>query len=183
MGWTAEQPLIRMRDVRKKFGALTIIDGISIDVMKGEVICIIGPSGAGKSTLLRCINALVPIDSGSITVEGQEVHDPDLDKLALRRKVGMVFQQYNLFPHRTALANVMMAPIHVLKQDRAQVEARARALIKKVRLEGKEGAYPGELSGGQQQRVAIARSLAMNPAAMLFDEVTASLDPETVKEG
>jgi polar amino acid transport system ATP-binding protein len=182
MSWTPDQPLIRLSDVRKSFGRVTVLDGISFDVAKGEVVCIIGPSGSGKSTLLRCINALVPIDSGSILVEGQEVHDPKLDKLALRRKVGMVFQQYNLFPHRTALQNVMMAPIHVLKQDRAEVEARARRLIRKVRLEGKENAYPGELSGGQQQRVAIARSLAMNPDVMLFDEVTAALDPETVKE-
>jgi polar amino acid transport system ATP-binding protein len=177
-----DAPLIRMRDVVKKFGATTILDGISLDVMKGQVICIIGPSGAGKSTLLRCINALVPIDAGSILVEGQEVNDPKLDKLALRRKVGMVFQQYNLFPHRTALANIMMAPIHVLKRDRDEVEAEARTLMRKVRLGGKEDAYPGELSGGQQQRVAIARSLAMQPDVMLFDEVTAALDPETVKE-
>ena len=177
-----EPPLIRMRDVRKTFGAATVIDRISIDVRKGEVVCIIGPSGAGKSTLLRCINALVPIDSGSIVVAGQEVNDPKLDKIALRRKVGIVFQQYNLFPHRTALANIMMAPVHVLKRDRRDVEAEARALMRKVRLDGKEDAYPGELSGGQQQRVAIARSLAMQPAAMLFDEVTAALDPETVKE-
>jgi polar amino acid transport system ATP-binding protein len=178
----AELPLIRMRDVRKKFGVTTVIDGISIDVMKGEVICIIGPSGAGKSTLLRCINALVSIDSGSILVAGQEVNDANLDKLALRRKVGMVFQQYNLFPHRTALANIMMAPLHVLKRSRAEVEKEARALMRKVRLDGKEDSYPAELSGGQQQRVAIARSLAMRPAVMLFDEVTAALDPETVKE-
>jgi polar amino acid transport system ATP-binding protein len=150
--------------------------------MKGEVVCVIGPSGSGKSTLLRCINALVPIERGSITVEGQEVHDPKLSKLELRKKVGMVFQQYNLFPHRTALQNIMMAPIHVLKQDRREVEARAYRLLAKVRLEGKEHAYPGELSGGQQQRVAIARSLAMDPDVMLFDEVTAALDPETVKE-
>jgi len=182
MVWTPDQPLIRMRDVHKTFGALTILNGISLDVMKGEVICIIGTSGAGKSTLLRCINALVPIDRGSILVAGQEVHDAKLDKLALRRKVGMVFQQYNLFPHRTALENIMMAPIHVLKRDRAEVDARARALMRKVRLDGKENSYPGELSGGQQQRVAIARSLAMQPDAMLFDEVTAALDPETVKE-
>ena len=182
MVWTPDQPLIRMRDIHKKFGSLTILNGISLDVMKGEVICIIGPSGAGKSTLLRCINALVPIDRGSILVAGQEVHDAKLDKLALRRKVGMVFQQYNLFPHRTALENIMMAPIHVLKRDRAEVDARARALMRKVRLDGKEDFYPGELSGGQQQRVAIARSLAMQPDAMLFDEVTAALDPETVKE-
>jgi polar amino acid transport system ATP-binding protein len=176
------EPLVRMRDVVKRFGATTILDGISLDVMKGQVICVIGPSGAGKSTLLRCINALVPIDAGSILVEGQEVNDSKLDKLALRRKVGMVFQQYNLFPHRTALANIMMAPIHVLGRNRAEVEAEARALMRKVRLDGKEEAYPGELSGGQQQRVAIARSLAMQPDVMLFDEVTAALDPETVKE-
>jgi polar amino acid transport system ATP-binding protein len=182
MVWTPDQPLIRMRNVHKMFGALTVLNGISLDVMKGEVVCIIGPSGAGKSTLLRCINALVPIDRGSILVAGQEVHDAKLDKLALRRKVGMVFQQYNLFPHRTALENIMMAPIHVLKRDRAEVDARARALMRKVRLDGKEEFYPGELSGGQQQRVAIARSLAMAPDAMLFDEVTAALDPETVKE-
>lgn len=174
--------LVRIRDVHKAFGSLAVLSGISLDVRKGEVICIIGPSGSGKSTLLRCVNALVPIDSGSILVDSREVHDPKLDKLALRRQVGMVFQQYNLFPHKTALQNVMMAPIHVLKQDVREVEARARNLIKKVRLEGKESAYPGELSGGQQQRVAIARSLAMNPDVMLFDEVTAALDPETVKE-
>ncbi|MBX6366547.1 MAG: amino acid ABC transporter ATP-binding protein [Rhodospirillales bacterium] len=174
--------MVSVRDVHKRFGAVEVLKGVSFDVMKGEVICIIGPSGSGKSTLLRCINALVPIEQGSILVEGQEVHDPALDKLALRRKVGMVFQQYNLFPHKTALQNVMMAPLHVLKQDKAEVEARARRLIKKVRLEGKEDAYPGELSGGQQQRVAIARSLAMSPDVMLFDEVTAALDPETVKE-
>jgi polar amino acid transport system ATP-binding protein len=182
MAWTPDEPLVRIRDVHKTIGAVTILRGISLDVMKGEVICIIGPSGAGKSTLLRCINALVPIDRGSIQVEGLEVHDPKLDKLALRRKVGMVFQQYNLFPHRTALANIMMAPLHVLKRERGEVEAQARALLRKVRLDGKEDSYPGELSGGQQQRVAIARSLAMQPDVMLFDEVTAALDPETVKD-
>ena len=180
--WTPDQPIIRIENVRKSFGAVEVLKGISLSVMKGEVICVIGPSGSGKSTLIRCINALVPIESGSILVEGQEVNDPALDKLALRKKVGMVFQQYNLFPHRTALQNVMMAPVHVLGQDKREVEERARALMKKVRLEGKEDAYPGELSGGQQQRVAIARSLAMRPDVMLFDEVTAALDPETVKE-
>ena len=115
MVWTPDQPLVRLADVHKTFGTLTVLNGVSMDVMKGEVICIIGPSGSGKSTLLRCVNALVPIDRGSILVEGQEVNDPKLDKLALRRKVGMVFQQYNLFPHKTALENVMMAPIHVLE--------------------------------------------------------------------
>src|SRR5690606_16385129 len=166
----------------KSFGAVEVLKGVSLDVAKGETICVIGPSGSGKSTLLRCINALVPINSGSIKVEGQEVNEPDLDKLALRRKVGMVFQQYNLFPHKTALQNVMMAPVTVLKQDRREVEERSYRLLKTVRLSGKEQAYPGELAGGQQQRVAIARSLATNPDIMLFDEVTAALGAETVKE-
>lgn len=181
MSWTPDQPIISIQNVRKSFGALEVLKGVSLDVMKGELICLIGPSGSGKSTLIRCINALDDIQGGSITVEGQEVHDDNLDKLELRKKVGIVFQQYNLFPHRTALQNIMMAPIKVLKQEQAEVEERARMLLKKVRLEGKENSYPGELSGGQQQRVAIARSLAMNPAVMLFDEVTAALDPETVK--
>jgi polar amino acid transport system ATP-binding protein len=180
--WTPDQPMVSIKDVHKSFGNLEVLKGISLDVMKGEVICIIGPSGSGKSTLIRCVNALNDIQEGSIKVEGQEVNDPDLNKLELRKKVGMVFQQYNLFPHKTALQNVMMAPIHVLKQDQEEVQQRAFRLIKKVRLEGKEASYPGELSGGQQQRVAIARSLAMNPDVMLFDEVTAALDPETVKE-
>ena len=180
--WTPEQPIVAITDVHKSFGKVDVLKGVSMDVRKGEVVCIIGPSGSGKSTLLRCVNALVPIDRGSIRVEGQEVHDPAVDKLELRKKVGMVFQQYNLFPHKTALENIMMAPVMVLKRPKDDVEAQARALMRKVRLEGKESAYPGELSGGQQQRVAIARSLAMQPDVMLFDEVTAALDPETVKE-
>jgi len=180
--WTSDQPIVSINNVRKSFGALEVLKGVSMNIMKGEVICIIGPSGSGKSTLIRCINALNSIQGGSITVEGQEVHDEDLDKLELRKKVGMVFQQYNLFPHKTAIENVMMAPLKVLKQNRSDVEKLARELLKKVRLEGKENSYPGELSGGQQQRVAIARSLAMSPDVMLFDEVTAALDPETVKE-
>ena len=180
--WTPDDPIVSIREVHKSFGELEVLKGVSLDVMKGEVICIIGPSGSGKSTLIRCVNALNDIQKGSILVEGQEVHDPGLDKLELRKKVGMVFQQYNLFPHKTALENIMMAPLKVLKEPKSQVEARARELLKKVRLEGKEDSYPGELSGGQQQRVAIARSLAMQPDVMLFDEVTAALDPETVKE-
>ncbi len=180
--WDSTQPIVSLKDVHKSFGDLEVLKGITFDVMKGEVICIIGPSGSGKSTLIRCINALNDIQSGSIKFQGQEVHDPELDKLELRKKVGMVFQQYNLFPHKTALENVMMAPIKVLNQNPEEVEKTARALIRKVRLVGKEDSYPGELSGGQQQRVAIARSLAMNPHIMLFDEITAALDPETVKE-
>ena len=181
-GWTSDQPMVSIKDVHKSFGELEVLKGVSMDIMKGECICIIGPSGSGKSTLIRCVNALNDIQQGSILVEGLEVNDPGLNKLELRKKVGMVFQQYNLFPHKTALENIMMAPMHVLKKEQNEVEEHARELVKKVRLEGKENSYPGELSGGQQQRVAIARSLAMTPDVMLFDEVTAALDPETVKE-
>ncbi len=181
-GWTPDQPMVSIKEVHKSFGDLEVLKGVSMDIMKGECICIIGPSGSGKSTLIRCVNALNDIQKGSMKVEGQEVNDPGLNKLELRKKVGMVFQQYNLFPHKTAIENIMMAPIHVLKEDKEVVEERAFSLVKKVRLEGKEQSYPGELSGGQQQRVAIARSLAMTPDVMLFDEVTAALDPETVKE-
>ncbi|HHZ78336.1 MAG TPA: amino acid ABC transporter ATP-binding protein [Candidatus Lambdaproteobacteria bacterium] len=180
--WTPEQPIVSLKNVHKSFGDLEVLKGISFDVMKGEVICIIGPSGSGKSTLIRCINALNDINSGSIKVHGLEVNNPDLNKLELRKNVGMVFQQYNLFPHKTAVENIMMAPMLVLKESKEEVHAKAQALIRKVRLEDKQNSFPGELSGGQQQRVAIARSLAMNPDVMLFDEVTAALDPETVKE-
>jgi polar amino acid transport system ATP-binding protein len=176
------EPIITIKGVEKRFGETVVLREIDMVVHRGETVCIIGPSGSGKSTLLRCINALAPINKGSILVDGVEVNDPKLDKLAVRRKVGIVFQQYNLFPHKTALQNVMMAPVTVLKQDAREVETRARALLKRVRLEDKAASYPGELSGGQQQRVAIARSLAMNPLVILFDEVTAALDPETKKE-
>jgi len=180
--WTPEQPIVSLNNVYKSFGELEVLKGVSFDVMKGEVICIIGPSGSGKSTLIRCINALNDINSGSIKVRGLEVNDSNLNKLELRKNVGMVFQQYNLFPHKTALENIMMAPELVLKEAKEDVLVKAQALICKVRLEDKQNNYPAELSGGQQQRVAIARSLAMNPDVMLFDEVTAALDPETVKE-
>jgi polar amino acid transport system ATP-binding protein len=175
---------IELDDVRKSFGGTQVLKGVSLSVREGEAICIIGPSGSGKSTILRCINGLLPIDSGIIRVGGFRVNEIPNERamLPLRRQVAMVFQQYNLFPHRTVLQNVMMAPVQVLKQNPAEVEHRARALLQKVRLAGKEAAYPGELSGGQQQRVAIARAMAMQPRAILFDEVTAALDPETVKE-
>lgn len=168
--------------IHKRFGDNEVLKDVSFSVARGRTICIIGPSGSGKSTILRCINALTPVNSGSIKVDGIEVNDPKLDTLTLRRKVGIVFQSYNLFPHKTALQNIMMAPLTVLRQDKTEVEARARSLLAKVRLSEKAASYPGELSGGQQQRVAIARSLAMNPLVMLFDEVTAALDPETKKE-
>jgi polar amino acid transport system ATP-binding protein len=179
---SSPRPLVQLINVHKSFGELEVLKGIDLGIEKGEVACVIGPSGSGKSTLIRCINALIPVTSGTIRVDDIEVSDPKVDKLKLRRRVGMVFQQYNLFPHKTALQNIMMAPCHVLKQDKAEVEVRARNLMAKVKLEGKENVYPGELSGGQQQRVAIARSLAMQPDVMLFDEVTAALDPETVQE-
>lgn len=178
------QAIVEVQDLHLSFGSVEVLKGISFSVPKGGVVCIIGPSGAGKSTVLRCINGLVPINMGSIRVARYQVHalKTDAEKIALRKEVSMVFQQYNLFPHKTALENVMMAPVHVLKEDPKEVRERAVALLTKVGLQAKQDAYPGELSGGQQQRVAIARSLAMRPEVMLFDEVTAALDPETVKE-
>ena len=180
----SDAPIVDIRDVHKSFGDVEVLKGVSLAVPKGSVVCIIGPSGSGKSTLLRCINGLVPIDQGSIRVANFDVHKlkTDQEKIALRKEISIVFQQYNLFPHKTALENVMMAPIHVLKEDKDEVRVRAVALLKKVGLSAKADVYPGELSGGQQQRVAIARSLAMRPEVMLFDEVTGALDPETVKE-
>jgi polar amino acid transport system ATP-binding protein len=177
-------PIVRLVDVHKSFGAAEVLGGVSFAVNRNQAVCIIGPSGSGKSTLLRCINGLIPIDRGEIYVGAHAVHrlTTDAEMVALRKDVSMVFQQYNLFPHRTALENVMMAPVQVLRQPKAEVEERAYALLKKVHLSGKERSYPGELSGGQQQRVAIARALAMRPSVMLFDEVTAALDPEMVKE-
>jgi polar amino acid transport system ATP-binding protein len=180
----ADAPILRLVDVHKSFGATEVLCGISFTVTKGDAVCIIGPSGSGKSTLLRCINGLIPVDRGEVHVGPHAVHrlQTDREMIALRKDVSIVFQQYNLFPHKTALENIMMAPVDVLGQPRDEVEARAHDLLKKVRLAGKEGSYPGELSGGQQQRVAIARALAMRPSLMLFDEVTAALDPETRKE-
>ena len=178
------EPYISVADIHKSFGQSEVLKGISFDIAKGEAVCIIGPSGSGKSTLLRCLNGLASVDRGTIRIGSHNVHDIKTDhaKIALRKDVSMVFQQFNLFPHKTALENIIMAPVHVLKQDRQEVETRAHALLQKVRLSGKEQHYPGELSGGQQQRVAIARALAMRPSVMLFDEVTSALDPETVKE-
>ncbi len=180
----SDAPIVRVVDVHKAFGAVEVLRGVSFAVKPNKAVCVIGPSGSGKSTLLRCINGLIAVNRGEIYVGPHAVHRlaTDREMVALRKDVSMVFQQYNLFPHKTALQNVMMAPVEVLKQPKAEVEERAYALLKKVRLAGKEHSFPGELSGGQQQRVAIARALAMRPSVMLFDEVTAALDPETVKE-
>jgi polar amino acid transport system ATP-binding protein len=180
----AAAPLIAFDDVHKSFGGLAVLKGVSLEVREGQVVCIIGPSGSGKSTLLRCANGLVPIDRGTITVGEFQVERLRTERslVPLRHQVAMVFQQYNLFPHRTVLENIMMAPVQVLGEDKAAVRERALRLLVKVQLSGKEKAYPGQLSGGQQQRVAIARALAMQPRIILFDEVTAALDPEMVSE-
>ena len=174
--------MIAIRDVRKSFGSNLVLDGISLEVKLGEVVCVIGPSGSGKSTLLRCVNGLESYDAGEITVEGQRV-DRDARNIAtIREKVAMVFQRFNLFPHRTALENVIEGPVYVKHEPRAEASERARALLARVGLAGREDEYPHRLSGGQQQRVAIARALAMRPQAILFDEPTSGLDPELVGE-
>jgi len=159
-----------------------VLDGISLEVSQGEVVCVIGPSGSGKSTLLRCVNGLESYDAGEITVEGQRVDRDARNIVAIREKVAMVFQRFNLFPHRTALENVIEGPVYVKREPRAEASERARTLLARVGLAGKEDDYPHRLSGGQQQRVAIARSLAMRPRAILFDEPTSGLDPELVGE-
>lgn len=174
--------MISIRDIRKSFGSNLVLDGISLDVAQGEVVCVIGASGSGKSTLLRCVNGLETYDAGEITVEGQRVDHVGPHVVAIREKVAMVFQRFNLFPHRTALENVMEGPVYVKREPRDAVGRKARELLAQVGLTGKEDAYPDSLSGGQQQRVAIARALAMEPRAILFDEPTSALDPELVGE-
>jgi polar amino acid transport system ATP-binding protein len=180
----ANPAILTFTDVWKSYGDSEVLKGISLTVRERAVVCIIGPSGSGKSTLLRCANGLVPIDSGTIRVGRFEVEKLKTERslVPLRHEIAMVFQQYNLFPHRTVLQNIMMAPVQVLREDKSAVRDRALALLAKVHLADKAKAYPGELSGGQQQRVAIARALAMQPRIILFDEVTAALDPEMVSE-
>ena len=174
--------MIALRDVRKSFGTNLVLDGISLEVSQGEVVCVIGVSGSGKSTLLRCVNGLESYDSGEVVVDGRRVDRDKHHIVAIREKVAMVFQRFNLFPHRTALENVIEGPVYVKREPRAQAIERARALLVRVGLAGKEDDYPHRLSGGQQQRVAIARALCMGPKVMLFDEPTSALDPEMVKE-
>ncbi|SEF82709.1 polar amino acid transport system ATP-binding protein [Thermomonospora echinospora] len=172
--------MVEIRDLHKSFGALEVLRGIDFTVDQGQVICIIGPSGSGKSTLLRCVNLLETPTRGQVFVEGEELTHPDVDIDAARRRVGMVFQQFNLFPHLKVLENVTIAQRRVLKRGKAEAEKVARDNLAKVGLADKAGSYPAQLSGGQQQRVAIARALAMNPDLMLFDEPTSALDPELV---
>ncbi len=174
--------MIEIENVRKSFGALEVLKGINLTVPKGEVLTVIGGSGSGKSTLLTCINGLEPIDSGKITVDGVVVHDKATDLNKLRQKIGIVFQQWNAFPHLTVLENVMLAQVKVLKRSKAEAGAEAEKQLKHVGLGDKLSVYPSRLSGGQQQRMAIARALAMSPNYMLFDEVTSALDPQLVGE-
>jgi polar amino acid transport system ATP-binding protein len=173
--------MVELRDVHKRFGNHQVLNGVDLAVPRAEVLVIIGPSGGGKSTLLRCVNQLEPISSGDVLLEGESlVGRRDLNRV--RQKIGMVFQQFNLFPHLSALENLTMAPRRVLHTPRGKAEARARELMERVGLAGREDSYPHQLSGGQQQRVAIARALMMDPHVMLFDEVTSALDPELVSE-
>ncbi|HZC97159.1 MAG TPA: amino acid ABC transporter ATP-binding protein [Bradyrhizobium sp.] len=172
--------MIELTNVHKSFGRNEVLKGITASVVKGEVVCIIGPSGSGKSTILRCINGLESYDSGDILVEGARVNRDAPSIVAIRTQVSMVFQRFNLFPHRTALENVIEGPLYVKKQPRAEALERGRALLAQVGLADKADSHPPQLSGGQQQRVAIARALAMQPKAILFDEPTSALDPELV---
>jgi polar amino acid transport system ATP-binding protein len=174
------QPAIQIRDLRKSFGPVEVLKGIDFEVQPGEVVCVVGPSGSGKSTLLRCVNLLEEPTGGQVVVHGVEVTDPDVDIDAVRRRIGMVFQQFNLFPHLTVLGNLTIAQRGVLKRSRAEAERIARENLDRVGLADRASAFPAQLSGGQQQRVAIARSLSMGPELMLFDEPTSALDPELV---
>ena len=175
-------PALAVDGLWKSFGHVAVLRGIDLALVEHEVVCLIGASGSGKSTLLRCINLLEPIDAGRIVVEGDEISGAGVDVNRIRRRIGIVFQAFNLFPHMTVLANVTLAPRKVLGLGRAEAEARADELLGRFGLADKREDYPDRLSGGQQQRVAIARALAMDPHVMLFDEVTSALDPELVKE-
>ena len=174
--------VIRVKGLTKQFGQLSVLRGIDCTVRASEVVCVIGPSGSGKSTFLRCLNGLEDASGGQVLVRGVSVHDPKTDVDALRSEIGMVFQRFNLFPHKTVLENITLAPTKVRGLTAAQARLRAHELLDKVGLLDKIDAYPNQLSGGQQQRVAIARALAMQPRIMLFDEPTSSLDPEMVGE-
>ncbi len=175
-------PAIEIRALHKYFGQLEVLKGIDFRVSPGEVVCVIGPSGSGKSTLLRCVNRLEEPTSGTILIDGEDITDPDADVDKLRTRIGMVFQQFNLFPHLDVMGNLTIAQVKVLKRDKTEADRIARDVLDRVGLQDKVNEYPIRLSGGQQQRVAIARALAMNPDMMLFDEPTSALDPELVGE-
>jgi polar amino acid transport system ATP-binding protein len=176
------QSFVRLEGVRKSFGDNLVLDGIDLSVAGGEVLVVIGPSGSGKSTLLRCVNLLEPVDSGRIFLEGEEITRRGANRSAIRQRIGIVFQQFNLFPHLRVIDNVTLAARRIRREPRARAEARADELLARVGVEAKARQYPHQLSGGQQQRVAIARALMMEPHVMLFDEVTSALDPELVGE-
>jgi polar amino acid transport system ATP-binding protein len=184
----SDESILKLEGVTKRFGNLEVLRGIDLEVGRGQVVCVLGPSGSGKSTLLRCINMLEPPDEGQIYLEGTDIcrqggdGDSDWDINYVRQRVGMVFQQFNLFPHKTAIQNVALAQQTVLKRGHGEARTKAAALLNRVGLADKLEEYPDRLSGGQQQRVAIARALAMDPHVMLFDEVTSALDPELIKE-
>lgn len=177
---SSQKPAVSVRGLNKAYGDLEVLRGIDLTVNPGEVVCLIGPSGSGKSTLLRCLNLLEEPQSGEITVGGFDVTDPDIDVDAMRRNVGMVFQQFNLFPHLSVLENCTVSQVKVLKRSKSEAQQTAMTNLERVGLAEKAQQRPGQLSGGQQQRVAIARALSMNPDLMLFDEPTSALDPETV---
>jgi ABC-type polar amino acid transport system ATPase subunit len=174
--------MIKVKNLHKKFGDLSVLNGIDEHVSQGEVVVVIGPSGSGKSTFLRCLNLLEEVTDGEIYVDDELITDPRIDVNRVRQKMGMVFQQFNLFPHLTIMDNITLAPVLLKKMTKEQAVARGRELLKRVNLEEKADAYPAQLSGGQKQRVAIARALAMDPEIMLFDEPTSALDPEMVGE-
>jgi len=178
----SERPIVQIRDLHKRFGRIHAVDGVSMDVQRGEVIVIIGPSGSGKSTLLRCVNRLEVPNSGTIIIDGVTLGSDERQVNKMRAEVGMVFQQFNLFPHMTVLENIVLGPMVVLGRGRDEATTLAHELLDKVGIPEKSDVYPEQLSGGQQQRVAIARSLAMQPKIMLFDEPTSALDPEMIKE-
>ena len=176
------EPILAFENVSKSFGSLQALDGISLTVNRGEVVCLIGPSGSGKSTLLRCANALETLDGGRVVFDGEDVRASNAGARLIRRRMGMVFQNFELFPHLTVVKNITIGPTTVLKLPQVAANERAQTLLAKVGLLDKSSSYPASLSGGQQQRVAIARALAMEPALMLFDEPTSALDPETIGE-
>ncbi|MFC4030102.1 amino acid ABC transporter ATP-binding protein [Streptomyces polygonati] len=180
----ADEPpaMVELRGVHKSYGSVDVLKGVDLTVARGEVVAVIGPSGGGKSTLLRCVNLLEPVTSGQVLLENEDLTGPGVDLNKVRRRIGMVFQQFNLFPHLSAVDNLTLAPRKLLGMPKDQARERATALLDRVGLAGKSGAYPKQLSGGQQQRVAIARALMMDPHVMLFDEVTSALDPELVSE-